>query len=83
MTQRPVVLGTPRTIGEGTIMADRLFGKVCIVTGAARESVLHRASDGVGGADVAIVDLTRIDQAKDVEEDIKGLGRRSSRRRPT
>ena len=61
-------------------MTGRLEGKVCIVTGAAQGigAAYARALAGEG-ADVAIVDLTRIDQAA-VErgvEAIASLGRRS------
>ena len=59
-------------------MSGRLEGKVCIVTGAAQGigAAYARALAGEG-ADVAIVDLTRIDQAAEVEEHLASLGRRS------
>ena len=58
-------------------MGDRLLDKVCIVTGAAQGiGAAYARAMASEGADVAIVDLKRIDQAKDVENDVKALGRR-------
>ena len=59
-------------------MGDRLLGKVCIVTGAAQGiGAAYVRAMAEEGADVAIIDLKRIDQATTVEEDISALGRRS------
>ena len=59
-------------------MGDRLAGKVCIVTGAAQGiGAAYARALAREGADVAIIDLKRIDQAKEVEDDIAALGRRS------
>ena len=45
-------------------MGDRLEGKVCIVTGAAQGiGAAYARAMAVEGADVAIIDLKRIDQA--------------------
>lgn len=58
-------------------MGDRLAGKVCIVTGAAQGiGAAYARSMASEGADVAIIDLKRIDQAKDVVADIEAMGRR-------
>ena len=58
-------------------MGDRLAGKVCIITGAAQGiGAAYARAMAAEGADVAIIDLTRIDQAKDVAEDITAMGRR-------
>ncbi len=58
-------------------MSDRLEGKVCIVTGAAQGiGAAYARSMASEGADVAIIDLKRIDQAKDVVADIEAMGRR-------
>jgi len=59
-------------------MGDRLLDKVCIVTGAAQGiGAAYARAMAKEGADVAIIDLKRIDQAKDVEADITALGRRA------
>jgi NAD(P)-dependent dehydrogenase (short-subunit alcohol dehydrogenase family) len=59
-------------------MGDRLLDKVCIVTGAAQGiGAAYARAMAAEGADVAIIDLKRIGQARDVEDDVKGLGRRS------
>jgi NAD(P)-dependent dehydrogenase (short-subunit alcohol dehydrogenase family) len=59
-------------------VTDRLKGKVCVVTGAAQGIGAAYASAMAGeGADVAIIDLKRIDQANEVESEIARLGQRS------
>jgi NAD(P)-dependent dehydrogenase (short-subunit alcohol dehydrogenase family) len=59
-------------------MTDRLAGKVCVVTGAAQGiGAAYATAMAANGADVAILDLKRIDQASAVEEEIARLGRRS------
>ena len=59
-------------------MGDRLAGKVCIVTGAAQGiGAAYARALAAEGADVAIIDLKRIDQAKEVQNDIEALGRRA------
>ena len=59
-------------------MSDRLQGKVCIVTGAAQGiGAAYARRLASEGADVAIIDLTRIDQAVDVVADIEKMGRRA------
>ena len=59
-------------------MGDRLLDKVCVVTGAAQGiGAAYARAMAAEGADVAIIDLKRIDQAKDVEDDVKALGRRA------
>ncbi|HLG68297.1 MAG TPA: SDR family oxidoreductase [Acidimicrobiales bacterium] len=59
-------------------MGDRVAGKVCIVTGAAQGiGAAYARRLASEGADVAIVDLTRVDQAKDVVADIEKMGRRA------
>jgi len=59
-------------------MGDRLAGKVCIVTGAAQGiGAAYARALAAEGADVAIIDLKRIDQAQPVQDDIAGMGRRS------
>ena len=59
-------------------MTDRLAGKVCVVTGAAQGiGAAYATAMAANGADVAIIDLKRIDQANEVEEEIARLGRRS------
>ena len=59
-------------------MGERLEGKVCIVTGAAQGiGVAYARALAREGADVAIIDLKRIDQAGPVVDDIEALGRRA------
>jgi 3-oxoacyl-[acyl-carrier protein] reductase len=59
-------------------VSDRLVGKVCIVTGAAQGiGAAYARRLASEGADVAILDLTRIDQAVDVVADIEKMGRRA------
>jgi NAD(P)-dependent dehydrogenase (short-subunit alcohol dehydrogenase family) len=58
-------------------MGDRLDGKVCIITGAAQGiGAAYARAMAAEGADIAIIDLKRIDQAKPVADDIKAMGRR-------
>ena len=59
-------------------MSERLQGKVCIVTGAAQGiGAAYAVAMAAEGADVAIIDLKRIDQAAEVEAKIKEIGGRS------
>jgi NAD(P)-dependent dehydrogenase (short-subunit alcohol dehydrogenase family) len=59
-------------------MSASLEGKVCIVTGAAQGiGAAYARRLASEGADVAVIDLTRIDQAKDVVADVEGMGRRA------
>ena len=59
-------------------MGDRLQDKVCIVTGAAQGiGAAYARAMAAEGADVAIIDLKRIDQAGPVADDIKGMGRQA------
>ena len=59
-------------------MGDRLAGKVCIVTGSAQGiGAAYIRALAAEGADVAIVDLKRIDQAQDVHDDVTAMGRRA------
>ncbi len=59
-------------------MGDRMEGKVCIVTGAAQGiGAAYACRLASEGADVAIVDLTRIDQAREVVAAIEAMGRRA------
>jgi NAD(P)-dependent dehydrogenase (short-subunit alcohol dehydrogenase family) len=58
-------------------MGDRLHGKVCIITGAAQGiGAAYARAMAAEGADIAIIDLKRIDQAGPVADDIKAMGRR-------
>src|SRR3954466_15291261 len=66
------------TTREGGTVGERLEGKVCIVTGAAQGiGAAYARALAREGADVAIVDLKRIDQAGPVQDDIEALGRRA------
>src|ERR1700730_8275598 len=59
-------------------MTGRLEGMVCLITGAAQGiGAAYARACAAEGAAVAIVDLTRIDQAVDVETDIASIGGRS------
>ena len=59
-------------------MGDRLQDKVCIVTGAAQGiGAAYARAMAAEGADVAIIDLKRIDQAGPVADDIKSMGRQA------
>ena len=59
-------------------MTGRLQDKVCLITGAAQGiGAAYARACAAEGAAIAIVDLTRIDQAVDVEKDIAALGSRS------
>lgn len=59
-------------------MGDRLQDKVCIVTGAAQGiGAAYARALAREGADVAIIDLKRIDQAGPVKDDIEAAGRRA------
>jgi NAD(P)-dependent dehydrogenase (short-subunit alcohol dehydrogenase family) len=59
-------------------MSDRLKGKVCVVTGAAQGiGAAYATAMAAEGADVAVIDLKRIDQASEVEAEIARLGQRS------
>jgi NAD(P)-dependent dehydrogenase (short-subunit alcohol dehydrogenase family) len=59
-------------------MAERLAGRVCVVTGAAQGiGAAYARRLASEGADVAILDLTRIDQAAAVVSDIEAMGRRA------
>ena len=63
---------------EGELVGERLEGKVCIVTGAAQGiGAAYARALAREGADVAIIDLKRIDQAGPVQDDIEALGRRA------
>jgi len=60
------------------VTSDRLEGKACIVTGAAQGiGAAYARRLASEGADVAICDLTRIDQADAVVRDIESMGRRA------
>jgi 3-oxoacyl-[acyl-carrier protein] reductase len=59
-------------------MTRRLQDGVCLITGAAQGiGAAYARACAAEGASVAIVDLTRIDQAAAVEEDIAAMGGRS------
>jgi NAD(P)-dependent dehydrogenase (short-subunit alcohol dehydrogenase family) len=59
-------------------MSGRLEGMVCLITGAAQGiGAAYARACAAEGAAIAIVDLTRIDQAADVEKDIAAMGGRS------
>ena len=58
-------------------MTGRLQDMVCLITGAAEGIGAAYARVAAEGAAIAIVDLTRIDQAADVEADIAAMGGRS------
>ena len=59
-------------------MAERLEGTVCVVTGAAQGiGAAYARACAREGANVVITDLSRIDQAAEVEKDIAELGRQS------
>ena len=59
-------------------MSGRLEGKVCIITGSAQGiGAAYARACAAEGASIGIVDLTRIDQATSVQDDIKALGQRS------
>jgi NAD(P)-dependent dehydrogenase (short-subunit alcohol dehydrogenase family) len=59
-------------------VGERLEGKVCVVTGAAQGiGAAYARALAREGADVAIIDLKRIDQAGPVVDDIEALGRRA------
>jgi 3-oxoacyl-[acyl-carrier protein] reductase len=59
-------------------MTGRLQDMVCLITGAAQGiGAAYARACAAEGAAVAIVDLTRIDQAADVESDIAAMGGRS------
>ena len=59
-------------------MSGRLDGKVCIITGSAQGiGAAYARACAAEGAAIGIVDLTRIDQAKTVQDDIAALGGRS------
>ena len=59
-------------------MGSRLQDKVCIVTGAAQGiGAAYARALAAEGADVAIIDLKRIDQAGPVKDDVEKAGRRA------
>jgi 3-oxoacyl-[acyl-carrier protein] reductase len=59
-------------------MTGRLQDMVCLITGAAQGiGAAYARACAAEGAAIAIVDLTRIDQAADVEADIAAMGGRS------
>ena len=65
-------------------MGERLQDKVCIVTGAAQGiGAAYARAMAAEGADVAIIDLKRIDQAGPVGDDIKGWAAGARRSKPT
>jgi 3-oxoacyl-[acyl-carrier protein] reductase len=58
-------------------MSDRLQGKVCIVTGGAQGiGAAYARALAAEGADIAVIDLKRIDQAESVVADVEAMGRR-------
>lgn len=58
-------------------MTDRLTGKVCVVTGGAQGiGAAYARAMAAEGADVAVLDLSRIDQAEEVRADVEATGRR-------
>jgi NAD(P)-dependent dehydrogenase (short-subunit alcohol dehydrogenase family) len=58
-------------------MTDRLAGKVCVVTGGAQGiGAAYALAMAANGADVAVIDLKRIDQATEVQTGVEALGRR-------
>ncbi len=79
MYRRPVKAGRGAFPGwRGEHVGDRLQDKVCIVTGAAQGiGAAYARAMAAEGADVAIVDLKRIDQAGPVADDITGMGRQA------
>ena len=59
-------------------MSDRLDGKVVIITGSAQGiGAAYARACAREGANVVLTDLSRIDQAAEVEKDIADLGRQS------
>ena len=59
-------------------MSGRLQDRVVIITGAAQGiGAAYARACAAEGAAVAIIDLTRIDQAKEVQDDIAAMGGRS------
>ena len=59
-------------------MAGRMDGKAVIITGAAQGiGAAYARRLASEGANVTIVDLTRIDQAADVQADIDTMGQKS------
>src|SRR5207248_1089645 len=62
----------------GLVVVERLAGRVCIVTGAAQGiGAAYARRLASEGADVAILDLSRIDQAAGVVADIEAMGRKA------
>jgi NAD(P)-dependent dehydrogenase (short-subunit alcohol dehydrogenase family) len=58
-------------------MAGRLQGKACIVTGGAQGiGAAYARALAAEGADVAVVDLKRIDQAAELGAEVQAMGRR-------
>jgi len=58
-------------------MSERLAGKVCVVTGGAQGiGAAYATAMAAEGADVAVLDLTRIDQAESVRAEVEAMGRR-------